>query len=320
MTPKIIVSEPGYGNTKVGMESGIHVMQTAVAMPVNVGLAATGMRVAEEVTRVLFENFEFVTGEGAWRWGQTYASSDYVTLMSPERLALMYACIAKLHKPGDLGDVVLTVALPVPLLQDMGQMELLRDSARRLKRGHCFKIANREWRFNVVSIKLMAQPSGAYFDWTYSDDLSVRKGAQKADVAIIDLGMKTLDIIVFEGGQVRPGFLGGDTVGVHRLLHLLNKNGYELSELDAMLRNGRIKPSDAEIEIWLSEVLNVVQRTLPSLKRFNAVIPTGGGAALLGQRLTTVLAAKGAAVYWPTDPITSNVRGLLKYALKMSKN
>jgi hypothetical protein len=37
---------------------------------------------------------------------------------------------------------------------------------------------------------------------------------------------------------------------------------------------------------------------------------------MLGQRLQDTLAAKGAALYWPDDPITANVCGLYKFGVK----
>jgi len=58
-----------------------------------------------------------------------------------------------------------------------------------------------------------------------------------------------------------------------------------------------------------------VERVWPQLRRFDAVIPTGGGAIVMGDLLSTALIAKGAAVYWPDDPIAANVRGLWKWGI-----
>jgi len=326
MSTFYIALDPGFGNTKVCIDGQVSCQQSAVARPVEIGLAASGMRVAADSgPRVAFDGFEFIVGPGAWRWGHTTGSMDYAGIVGPERLALMYAGIASLTLPADwksafgpghLGDVHLIIGLPVPLMIDTAQMAPVLDSLRKLKREHVFQYNGYQITFTIAGIKAVAQPVGAYMDWLYNDELLVREGAARAEVAIVDLGMNTLDLFVIERGQVRPGFLGGDKVGVRRLLNLLSNNGYALAELDSMLRDGRLKAREGELEIWLGEVLGTIERTWPSLKRFTAVIPTGGGAALLDQRLTNALAAKGAAVYWPADPVTANVKGLWKYGVK----
>lgn len=318
MTNLFVAIDPGFGNTKVCVNAHVSCQQSAVARPVKVGLAASGMKVADDAVRwVKFDSYEFVAGGGAWRWGHTIGSMDYAGLVGPERLALMYAGIADVCAPGDLGDVYLVCGLPVPLMQDTAQMGPVTDGLRKLKREHRFTVNGRDYRLVIAGIKGIAQPVGAYMDWLYNDEeLKVREGAGRAEVAVVDLGMNTLDLFVVERGQVRPGFLGGDKVGVRRLLNLLSNNGYELTELDSMLREGRLRAREGELEIWLGEVLATMERVWPSLRRFTAVIPTGGGAAILGDRLTAALGAKGAAVYWPDDPLVANVKGLWKFGIK----
>ena len=102
-------------------------------------------------------------------------------------------------------------------------------------------------------------------------------------------------------------------MGVRRLLGLIAANGHDPAELDARLRRGRLKPDVEALDIWLGEILAVIERAWPSLRRFHAVIPTGGGAAVLGQRLRLALSSKGAALHWPADPVQSNVLGLWKW-------
>ena len=80
-----------------------------------------------------------------------------------------------------------------------------------------------------------------------------------------------------------------------------------------MLRTGRLRPSALDMDSWMAEILNQVEKSWTNLKRFYVVIATGGGASLLGNRLSQALTAKGASVYWPEDPVTSNVIGLWKW-------
>jgi hypothetical protein len=155
---------------------------------------------------------------------------------------------------------------------------------------------------------------GAYADWLLDNELRIRKNGRQAEVAVLDIGMNTLDLYVVQDGKVLPRFIGGDKVGVRRLLEILNSNGHEPEELDALIRTGRIRPTKEQLESWLSEILAAIERTWPNLRRFNTVIPAGGGSALLGDLLRVALISKGAAVTIPEDPSTTNVRGLWKWA------
>jgi len=310
----VIALDPGFGNTKVAMNGQHVVLQSAVARPVEIGLAAAGVRVADRADHVTFDDgHEFVTGPGAWMWGNEAGSMDYSSLAGPERLALLYSAISKLVSPGDLGDVRLVAGLPVPLLQDEPQARVVIDVLRSMKRQHIWYTGQGGCVMDIRAVKYLAQPVGAWADWLYDDELRTRQGASSAETAVLDLGMNTLDLFVVSGGQVRPSFLGGDKVGVRRLLSLINTNGYTPAEADAKLRSGQIKAGRDELNSWLNEVLSVVERTWPNLRRFDAVIPAGGGAALLGNTLHQALESKHARVYWPTDPVGTNVRGLWKY-------
>jgi len=68
-----------------------------------------------------------------------------------------------------------------------------------------------------------------------------------------------------------------------------------------------------QLDLWLGEILAAIKHTWSSLRRFTVVIPTGGGACLLNDRLTRAVGAKGAVLYQPADPITANVRSFWEY-------
>jgi hypothetical protein len=63
---------------------------------------------------------------------------------------------------------------------------------------------------------------------------------------------------------------------VHRLLDLLVNDGHDLAGIDLALREGTLRPEASQLDMWLGEILAAIKRTWPSLKRFTAVIPTGG--------------------------------------------
>ena len=316
----VLALDPGYGNTKVCFNGQTASIQSAVARPQSVGLAAIGMKTASQVQLVRLDDYEFAIGPGAWHWGNLLTSRDYSALSSPERRALAFGTIASLLHPGRQDVDLMVVGLPVPLLQDTTQAEAVMGGLKAYKGTHCFSVDGQEYQLNIGRLKVLPQPVGAYADWLLEkpedqDALRVRKHGRQAEVAVLDLGMNTLDLYVIQDGKVSPRFIGGDKVGVRRLLELLTGNGHEPEELDARLRAGRLHPSQSQMESWLGEVLAAVERVWPQLRRFDAVIPTGGGAIVMGDLLSTALIAKGAAVYWPDDPIAANVRGLWKWGI-----
>ena len=316
MPVPVIAYDPGFGNTKVCVDGRVSTLQSAVSRPQSIGLAAIGMKTAgRNVPIVEFANQRLAVGPGSWNLGQPLTSLDYYSLVTPERLALFYAALSEVV-PSDLQSVTLVIGLPVPLLQDKSQAELVLESVKQLKRVHEFSIGDSNFVFNIHAIKVLAQPVGAYIDWLYDDQFNIRSGANKAEVAIIDIGLNTLDLYVVMGGQVSERHIGGAEVGVQRLLELVAYEGRDLMEADATLRNGSLKIGSSHLDMWLGEILAAIKRTWSSFQRFTVVIPTGGGALVLGDRLKTTLAAKGAAIHWPTDPITANVCGFWKYGAR----
>ncbi len=316
----IIALDPGYGSTKICVFGETALIQSAVSRPQKVGLAATGMKTARHAQKVSFDQIHFAVGPHAWHWGVPYGSLDYTALAAPERRALFYAILSHLLEPAQYYVEQLIVGLPVPLLQDQTQAEAVFGGLKTYKGQHSFRVDGKKFDLSIKRLKVLAQPVGAYSDWLLDDDLRYRRGGRQAEVAVLDLGMNTLDLYVVQGGQVSPRFVGGGKVGVRRLLELVMGNGHDVEELDASLRQGSLRPSKPQLESWLGEVLGNMERTWPNLRRFDAVIPTGGGAVILGDMLQHALIAKGAAAHWPEDPLTANVLGLWKWGMRRVRN
>ena len=83
----VLALDPGYGNTKVCMDGHIACLQSAIARPQSVGMAAIGMKTASQVDILRMDGYEFAIGPGAWHWGSLLTSRDYSALASPERRA-----------------------------------------------------------------------------------------------------------------------------------------------------------------------------------------------------------------------------------------
>jgi hypothetical protein len=309
----VLALDPGYGNTKVCVDGHVACLQSAIARPQSVGMAAIGMKTASQVDIICLNGQEFAIGPGTWHWGSLLSGRDYSALASLERRALAFGTLATLLQSGDYVMDQMVIGLPVPLLKDTLQAKAVLDELKAYKDAHHFAFNGQGYNLVIQRLKVLAQPVGAYTDWLLDDDLNVRKGGRQAEVGVLDLGMNTLDLYVIQDGKVEPRFVGGDKVGVRSLLELLTANGHDPEELDADLRSGRLRVPPVQMKSWLGKVLNSVDRTWPNLTRFDAVIPTGGGALVLGDLLRLALIAKGAAVCWPADPVAANVKGLWKW-------
>jgi len=313
----VIALDPGFGNTKVASSQGVFVLQSAVARPREIGMAAKGLEThARPQTVTLANGQTYVTGSGAWAWGEPLSTLDFNDQTSPQRVALFYAAISHLLPPGEHVCDLLVIGLPVPLLQDELQAQAVTAGLSLYKTTHEFAVDGKQYKLTIKQMRALAQPVGAYADWMLNDEGHVRQGAAIAEAAIIDIGMNTLDLYVIQGWKVAPRFIGGGKLGIRRLLENLNPNGRDLEELDEALRRGALQPTEDQKQVWLGAILGNIERLWPSLRRFNIVIPTGGGAAVLGETLRSALAAKGAAVYWPENPVTSNVAGFYKWGCR----
>ena len=312
----IIGYDPGFGNTKVCVGGQIGLVPSHISIPRNIGMAAIGLKSAgRHATLVSFNGHEYAVGAGATAKGALRTSMDFSSLVSPERMALLYAALAQVQN-GPLGDAMLVVGLPVPLLEDLQQAQTVMGQLKGLKTTHEYSVGGQAVQFSIARLKVLAQPAGAYLDYAYDDDLQARAGVSRCEVLVVDIGMNTLDVYVLKNGQVLESFVGGAEVGVRRLLERVATNGHDVMELDEALRSGGLKFDSADLDGYLHEILAALKRIAANLKRFDVVIPCGGGSVVLGDRLRYALTAKGAAVHWPEDPVTANVRGLYKYGMK----
>lgn len=312
----VVALDPGYGNTKVRTPKGINILQSAIARPRVLGLAAEGVDVASRPDTIRIHGSEFVVGPGAWSWGNPESSMDYSDLASQKRLALFFSSLAQIHEPGDYQIDLLVMGLPVPLLLDEQQAEPLLEALRVYKGQHFFSFDGGMYTVNIKRVKVLAQPVGAYAGYSLDADGNLRRGISKEKVAVLDIGMNTLDLYVIQGFEVAPRFIGGDKLGVRRLLENLNGHN-DLEEMDARLRDGSFVPDATSMDNWLISILGSLERNWGSLSQFDAVIPTGGGAAVLGMRLNNALAAKRGAVHWPQDPVSANVDGLYRWGKRV---
>lgn len=314
----IIALDPGYGNTKVCLNGQTGIIQSSIARPITVGSAGIGMGRLVKANRISFDHNTYVIGKDAWQWGTPISSKDFAALASPERKALFLGALSTLIAEGRTSFDGMVIGLPVPLLRDQQQFEAVKVSLKRYENWETgFTVNDKKYEIQLPAhIKVIAQPVGAFMDWLMDDSLRVRKIHPTAQIAILDIGMNTLDLFVVENGQMSPRYLGGEKVGMRRLFELMDDQGRDVEELDAYLRRGQIKASESQMQTWLNQILGVVETTWPRLSRFTAVIATGGGVMALGNLLERALIARGAALEIPANPLLANVKGLWKWRAK----
>jgi hypothetical protein len=314
MNTKIFAADPGFGDTKVNVDGKSASMASAIARVKQIGMAGIGMKTASQAMTIQTDWANtFAIGDGAWHWGNILTNRDYSALSSPERRALVFGALSLILEPGTHEFDTMVIGLPVPLLMDQIQGQAIIGGLKAYKGVHHFITDKGKYNLTINKLKALAQPVGAYADWLLDDEVHIRKNGRQAEVAVLDIGMNTLDMYVIQDANILPRFIGGDKVGVRRLLEILNTNGHEPEELDAQMRSGRLRPSKDQLESWLSEILASIERTWPNLRRFTTIIPAGGGSVVLGDMLRLALISKGAAVSWPEDPGLTNVRGLWKW-------
>ena len=321
----IIAYDPGFGNDKLAAENGaVAVRQSAVSRPQKIGMAGSGIAVANKPKTIRMQNGrEYVAGPGAWSWGDPETNMDYTALGTERRLALFFATFSDLFdNPSHYEIDFMPIGLPVPLMQDELQFSAVTDAlSATFKGAHIFQVDGETYSVDIKRIYALNQPLGAASLYNLDEDGYVRKGANQALIAVPDLGMNTFDMFGVRGWELQPRYLGGGKRGVRWLLEELNGHGSrkrDIEALDAELRAGRLSIDDVTLNTWMASVLGLMEKW-GSLSEFDAIIPTGGGAAVLGNRFSTAIASKGGAVHWPDNPVTANVEGLYRLGVKIAR-
>ncbi len=339
---KPIGVDPGFGNFKAAAVTDQGIRVAVVPSVVGVGetdlgllsLGDLGKRRGPVPDRVEFGGVAYLVGPNVARYARPVQRMDLHRLTEgPQLRALFYAT---LHRLG-LEDRALSmiVGLPVEVMADRElAMEVVAGMRRWMVGEHRFAVNGQEVVLEVVAVRAMAQPVGAFFAWGLDD---AGRGARskedlRAPVAVCDIGFNTLDLFAVQGGEVVGRFTAGDTAGVRRAAERLieavqARYGVDLSlqEADAYLRapdtplylpgghtNIRALVRQA-LDAAAAEIVSFVERRWGNGRQFAHVLFTGGGATLLQSAL---LRQYPHGMVLP-DPVTANAIGLARYAVRV---
>jgi hypothetical protein len=344
-TAEIIGFDPGMGAIKLyGKYGGIELpSQVATNGRSHLATGYTGLGRRTPPSVVHTEAGEFYVGLGAHDYGRPVENLDYDRLTgSPEIRALLYGALSAYFKqtkkteekteekgeqPEDKKDeqsnekhLILSVGLPIETLSGE-QAEANAAAVRTWLQGHHrWTVNQREYSANVEKVLITPQPVGMLFDYVLDEEgnfLADRKSALTDEVGVVTIGFNTLELLVIRDKKPVDSFTAGRTVGVRRLLELVNRQGlYSLGELDSQLRAGKLNYR-SEAAVWAREVGGAIenywgQKHTGVYRRFKRILLGGGGAILLKNEMQDRFGSKA---FVPDQPVLATARGLYKRAL-----
>lgn len=263
----------------------------------------------------------FFVGDRAHEHGRPVENLDFDRLTgAPEMKVLLYAALAQYEDEHGPFDAPLSLMAGLPLQMMTG------DSAKDYQKGvrswlmgtHHFDVDGISYSIQIDEVRQTSQAVGALFDYVLDNEAQMigERGAVLLDeVGVISVGFNTVELLVVKERGAVERFTHGNTVGVRRLLELINReNLWSLGELDSRLRAGRLSSEVKQaLPIWAREVNGEIERRWgQSHRRFAKVLVVGGGALLLKEALTLQFNHKA---YVPNDPVLSIARGLWKLSV-----
>jgi len=280
---------------------------------------AVGLRQRARPLEIKTEHGAFYIGDGAHDYGRPVENLDFDRLTgAPEMRALLYGSLTRYQQ--QYGPITLPIVMMAGLPLQMMSGDLAKEYANQvrnwLKGMHTWKADGQEQRIEIAEVRLAPQPVGALFDYILDEKgnfIQERASLLRQEVGILSVGFNTLELLVVRDRAPVDRFTAGQTVGVRRLLELLNSQGaYSLGELDSALRAGRLDIS-AVLPVWAREVNGEIEKRWgAAVKRFSRVLVVGGGALILKEALTRQFAGKAIVL---DDPVLSIARGLYKLLL-----
>lgn len=305
------------------MGQSLQIGQVSIPGNFQVG-SMLGMKAAETPMKIsLSSGAEFYVGAGSHDAGRPIENLDMERFNgTPEMIALIYGTFTRhIQQFGRFQQpLALTVGLPLQTLTEDVIDETVPRVQAWLKGHHSWHADSRPHEVYVRSVRVTSQPVGGLFDFLLDSEgklLSVRRQAFSQEIGTITIGMNTLELLVSRQKEVIRRFTLGSTVGVRRLLEIVNgQRLYTLGELDNQLRNGTLDVSNA-LPIWERELMGEIERAWgQTWKRFAYVLIMGGGAILLRNSFPYRFGDRAVV---PADPVFAVASGLWKLGIRQQR-
>ena len=243
---------------------------------------------------------------------------------------LLYAALSELHK-------ATTTTLVVTGLPLEHYANLMEQGARNVFLGdHTFKRNGKRWQtISIEDVFIVTQPYGSLLDLAMTDtgrflDNPFATGL----VGICDIGGVTLNALAVEALDEQGRWTRGGDLGLLEAIDAI------AADIKADYR--KFKPKTREVAEWLAQgtfpygdkqvdiapyakphlqplagtILSYISEVWLEPGRFNAVLLTGGGAAILGPMLKAEM-GDYVNVTIAADPVFANCRGYLKLARRL---
>ncbi len=282
-----------------------------------------GLKSAKKPTFISGDFGSFYVGHGAHENGRPVTNLSFERLTGvPEMRALLYAALAQYQAEYGPFDDALSLMVGLPLQMMTG------DKAKDFQKGvkgwllgtHTFEADGITHTIEIDSVKQTSQPVGALFEYVLNHRGEIADAEHGAallnEIGVISVGFNTVELMVVKEQRAFQRFTEGNTLGVRRLLDLMNKgNRRSLGEMDELVRAGGLKADlKAALPIWASEVNGKIDDVWEgdTHQRFEKVLIVGGGPLLLKESLTTQFGMKA---WMPSDPVFSIARGLWKLSV-----
>lgn len=263
----------------------------------------------------------FYVGDGAHEHGRPVENLDFERLTgAPEMRVLLYAALAQYQDEyGPFDEPLnLMVGLPLQMMTGEAAKDYQKGVKGWLKGTHEFLVDGITHKIEVEDVKQTSQPVGALFDYVLDHRgqmIAERGSVLRDEVGVISVGFNTVELLVVKEQGALERFTKGNTLGVRRLLDLMNRDGlFSLGELDAKLRAGRLTTEMKQaMPVWSREVNGEIEKVWGvSHRRFAKVLIVGGGALLLKDALTLQFGHKA---WVPDDTVLAIARGLWKLSV-----
>ena len=312
--------DPGAGGYKIfGQGQGTQILsQVAVSGGQRVSrlLGLGQQKLPMEVT---LDQMSLFIGAGAHDAGRPIENLGLDRFLgSPEILALTFGALT--HHIQQFGPIdapiSVTCGLPLESLTGDGAPATVEGLQRWLRRTHSWRADGQHYSIEIAEVRVTSQPVGGLFDALLDEDGRFVPGRREwfnQEVGVVSIGMSTIEMLVVRNRTPVQRFTAGATMGVRRLLELVDDQRlYSLGELDSLLRSGRLDISRA-LSLWQEEVFGRIEKQWGNAwRRFAVVILLGGGAILLKDTLPYHFGGKAVL---PDDPVLATARGLAKLGL-----